>query len=156
MPAAAGVAGDVPAAGWIVLAQQALRSAALRLEESWDQVENQLLRRADLVKSLLALARERGEGGVAAFTGTLSPWRKGSRPRQEEFKALQYEIVGTANRLAVERMRFNQAVEAYNRRLGAFPDGWIARAMGLKPQAFFRSQAVAGQGLSTGPQARPR
>ncbi len=116
------MAGDLLAAGWVVRAQQALRSAALRVEETWDQVGNQLLRRADLVKSLLALARERGEGGVAAFTGTLSPWREGSRPKPKEFKALQYEIVGTANRLAVERMRFNQAVEAYNRRLGAFPE----------------------------------
>lgn len=177
------------AAGWIGLAQQALLSAALRVDGAWAQVENQLQRRADLLPSLLALARERGRGdpalaralrdasesataavtppqkiassqqveaAVAAFASTLSPWREGSTPRPEELEALQYEIVGTANRLAVERMRFNQAVEAYNRRLVAFPDGWIARAMGLKPRAFFRSQAVAGQGPSTGPQAHPR
>lgn len=89
---------------------------------------------------------QRVERALGDFTSGLTPLRKAPGPRQEEILALQHEIVGTANRLAVERMRFNEAVEASNRRLGAFPDGWIGRAMGLMPGAFFRSRALAGQG----------
>lgn len=53
----------------------------------------------------------------------------------ELFINLQYEIAGTENRIATERMRYNQAVEAYNQSVQSFPTTVIAGLMGFEPQA---------------------
>ncbi|MGC1306007.1 MAG: LemA family protein [Phormidesmis sp.] len=52
------------------------------------------------------------------------------------FINLQYEIAGTENRIATERMRYNQAVESYNRSIESFPTVLISGALGFKPQSF--------------------
>ena len=54
--------------------------------------------------------------------------------------ALQYEITGAENRLAVERMRYNQAVEAYNRSLRTFPGVLPARWLHLSSRPYFRAE----------------
>lgn len=51
----------------------------------------------------------------------------------ELFINLQYEIAGTENRIATERMRYNQAVEAYNQSAQSFPTTAIAGLMGFEP-----------------------
>jgi LemA protein len=51
--------------------------------------------------------------------------------------ALQYEITGAENRLAVERMRYNQAVEAYNQSLRTFPGVLPARWLHLSSRPYF-------------------
>ncbi len=38
------------------------------------------------------------------------------------FTNVQYEITGTENRIAVERMRYNQTVENYNQQIKSFPN----------------------------------
>ena len=48
------------------------------------------------------------------------------------FINLQYEITGTANRLAVERMRYNQAVQNYNQEIQQFPQSSIAEIFGFE------------------------
>jgi LemA protein len=55
------------------------------------------------------------------------------------FINLQYEMVGTENRLAVERMRYNQAVQAYNQQVQAFPTSLLAKAWGFHQQSFFQA-----------------
>ena len=52
---------------------------------------------------------------------------------------LQYEMAGTENRLAVERMRYNQAVQAYNQQVQAFPTSLLAKAWGFHQQSFFQA-----------------
>lgn len=51
----------------------------------------------------------------------------------ELFINLHYEITGTENRLAIERMRYNQAVESYNRATTRFSTAIISRLMGFEP-----------------------
>jgi heat shock protein HtpX len=53
------------------------------------------------------------------------------------FINLQYEITGTENRLAVERMRYNQAVQKYDRFIHQFPNIIIARKFGFHPFSFW-------------------
>ena len=48
------------------------------------------------------------------------------------FINLQYEITGTANRLAVERMRYSQAVQNYNQEIQQFPQSLVAKTFGFK------------------------
>ena len=45
---------------------------------------------------------------------------------------LQYEVTGTANRLAVERMRYSQAVQNYNQQIQQVPQSLIAKAFGFE------------------------
>jgi hypothetical protein len=40
-------------------------------------------------------------------------------------------------------MRFNQAVDAYNRTISLFPMSLVAKAMGMKKQAFIQAQSQA-------------
>jgi LemA protein len=55
------------------------------------------------------------------------------------FLALQTQLEGTENRIAVERRRFNEAVRAYNTRLGLFPTSLVARLIGFQPKAYFEA-----------------
>ena len=49
----------------------------------------------------------------------------------ELFINLQYEIAGTENRIATERMRYNQAVQGYNESLTSFPAVLVAKPLGF-------------------------
>ncbi|HEY9834725.1 MAG TPA: LemA family protein [Stenomitos sp.] len=55
------------------------------------------------------------------------------------FINLQYEIAGTENRIAVERMRYNNAVQSYNQQIQQIPNGILAKAFGFKSQSFFQT-----------------
>ena len=46
----------------------------------------------------------------------------------ENFMRLQDELAGTENRIATERMRYNEAVRAYNVRVRQFPANLVASA----------------------------
>ncbi|MBH8556124.1 LemA family protein [Nostocaceae cyanobacterium CENA357] len=55
------------------------------------------------------------------------------------FINLQYELTGTENRLAVERMRYNQAVQAYNQKIQSFPNILVANTLGFEKKEFFQA-----------------
>ncbi len=55
----------------------------------------------------------------------------------QNFLALQDELAGTENRIAVERMRYNEAVKTYNRAIKSFPANLLAGMFGFKEGAFF-------------------
>ncbi len=63
----------------------------------------------------------------------------------QRFADLQAQLEGTENRIAVERRRFNQAVQAYNTAIRKFPANIIARMFGFTPKAYFKAQAGADQ-----------
>jgi len=50
----------------------------------------------------------------------------------QNFLALQDELAGTENRIAVERMRYNEAVKTYNRAIKSFPANQNAGMFGFK------------------------
>ena len=50
----------------------------------------------------------------------------------ENFRALQDELAGTENRLATERMRYNEKVLAYNKSRRQFPSNVTAAIFGFK------------------------
>lgn len=58
------------------------------------------------------------------------------------FINLQYELTGTENRLAVERMRYNQAVQGYNQKIQSFPNSLVANIFGLEKQEFFQATST--------------
>jgi LemA protein len=62
----------------------------------------------------------------------------------ENFQRLQDELSGTENRIAVERMRFNEIVQEYNSLVKTFPTNLVARLGGFSPsEAYFKAEEGA-------------
>lgn len=57
----------------------------------------------------------------------------------ENFKMLQIELAGTENRIAVERMRFNDEIKSYNIKIKKFPANFIAGMFGFSERPYFES-----------------
>jgi len=68
------------------------------------------------------------------------------------FRDLQAELAGTENRIAVERMRFNEAARAFNTARDSFPTVIVAGMFGKRfaEKAYFQAQA----GASTAPKVQ--
>jgi LemA protein len=66
----------------------------------------------------------------------------------ENFLRLQDELAGTENRIAVERMRYNERVRDYNTRIRRFPSNLVASAAGFDHRDYFEA--------SPGSHAAPR
>ncbi len=57
----------------------------------------------------------------------------------ENFLQLQSQLEGTENRIAVERKKFNEAVQEYNTLVRRFPTLITAKIMGFKEKQYFKS-----------------
>jgi LemA protein len=61
----------------------------------------------------------------------------------QNFRDLQAQLEGTENRIAVERMRYNERAQTYNTRRNQFPTRVFAGVLGFGDKAYFRAQAGA-------------
>jgi LemA protein len=59
------------------------------------------------------------------------------------YLALQDELAGTENRIAVERMRFTETVRSYNVAVKRFPTRLFAGMFGFTPRAYFEAREGA-------------
>src|SRR5438105_8634039 len=62
----------------------------------------------------------------------------------QNFRDLQAQLEGTENRISVERMRFNEASQAFNTRRNTFPTVIVASLFGDRFQTKLYFQAQAG------------
>jgi LemA protein len=78
----------------------------------------------------------------------------------ENFLRLQDELAGTENRIAIERRRYNEAVQAYNTYIGLFPNNVVAGLAGFtRDDAYFKTEEGARQAPKVNfgtPQAAPQ
>ena len=58
----------------------------------------------------------------------------------QNFLDLQTQLEGTENRISVERMNFNNAVQEYNRYIRSFPQNMIAGMYGFETKGYFKSR----------------
>jgi LemA protein len=63
----------------------------------------------------------------------------------EQFNRLMDELSGTENRIAVERMRYNERVQEYNTARRQFPANLTAGIFGFKEHPFFEAPPEARQ-----------
>ncbi len=68
----------------------------------------------------------------------------------QQFRALSDELAGTENRIATERMRYNESVQVYNTTVKRFPMVFFARFFGKTERAFF----AAPEGADQAPQVK--
>jgi LemA protein len=63
----------------------------------------------------------------------------------EQFARLSDELAGTENRIAVERKRYNDAVQTYNTYIKQIPQNIYARVFGFDQQKYFEVPTSAQQ-----------
>ena len=91
------------------------------------------------------------QGAQDALSGALSRLlvvveRYPELKANQNFRDLQAQLEGTENRIAVERMRFNEKAQEYNTARQRFPPGsFLAGLMGFKDKAYFKAAAGADQ-----------
>ena len=68
----------------------------------------------------------------------------------ENFLALQSQLEGTENRIAVERMRYNEAAQLFNTKRRMFPASIIANMSGFQEKAYFEAE----QGAQNAPKVK--
>jgi LemA protein len=61
----------------------------------------------------------------------------------QNFMELQAQLEGTENRISVERMKFNEAAQAYNTYIRRFPATIFAGMFGFEKKAYFEAQPGA-------------
>jgi len=61
----------------------------------------------------------------------------------QQFARLSDELAGTENRIAVERMRYNDVVREYNAYIKSFPTALYAGSLGFKPEKYFEAPPEA-------------
>jgi LemA protein len=145
---------------------------AIKLDEDvknkWAQVDNQLLRRADLIPNLVNIVKgyaaheteaiDMVTKSRAAYTGAKTVDEKVDAAKQMdsalarllvvvenypnlkadgEFMKLHDSVEGTENRIAVERMRYNDAVKVLNGFVRGFPGGFFARMAGVREAKYY-------------------
>ena len=75
----------------------------------------------------------------------------------ENFLRLQDELAGTENRIAVERKRYNDSIQAYNTYIGQFPNSVFAGWAGFKRNdAYFQASPTSREAPKVAfPAAKP-
>jgi LemA protein len=63
----------------------------------------------------------------------------------QNFRDLQAQLEGTENRITVERMRFNDAAQAYNTTLLRFPTNMIAGLFHFESKPYFKATAPGAE-----------
>jgi LemA protein len=61
----------------------------------------------------------------------------------QRFADLQTQLEGTENRIAVERGRFNEAVQGFNTTIRVFPANVVAGFFGFEQKVYFKADAGA-------------
>lgn len=137
------------------------------VDTQWSQIETQLVRQHELIPNIVAVtssyaeherdvfvqvAQARSQFDAATGQGRVStgaglenalfslmavveayPDIKADRRYQD----LQAELAGSQNRVAIERLRYNELVGLYNARLRMIP--WRLASGGLEPREFFEA-----------------
>jgi LemA protein len=63
----------------------------------------------------------------------------------QNFRDLQVQLEGTENRIATERMRFNQAAQGFNTKIRKFPTSLFASMIGFEQKEYFQAEQGAEQ-----------
>lgn len=103
---------------------------------------------SDLTPEALARFNE-AQDGLSAALGRLLMIQE-SYPElkaNQNFLELQAQLEGTENRIATERMKFNDAVKSFNTGIRRFPDNIIASMFGFEKKGYFEAQ----EGAQTAP-----
>jgi LemA protein len=138
-----------------------------KIDSQWAQVQNQYQRKIDLIPQLIsAVVNYTGyeSSTLINITALRTQWMNAPTSEEqvnitsqldyqinvmfEEYPFLQSSslysdlmtsIEGTENRIATERMYYNEAVQDYNSHIKRFPANWVARNNDFEERAYYSS-----------------
>ena len=90
-------------------------------------------------RAMQKFQQAQGELGSALGRLLVTVERYPELKSNQNFLALQTQLEGTENRIAVERRRYNEAVREYNTVLRRFPASLVASFRGFREKAFFEA-----------------
>ncbi|HEY9878537.1 MAG TPA: LemA family protein [Leptolyngbyaceae cyanobacterium] len=164
-----------------VLVYESLARASQRVDLAWSQVENQLQSRADLIPNLVGAtlgsaqpakdlatqlnqvrhhydaaatqsekvaAAENANQAFARFQASVLTPQAQANPR---YQGLKTKLMVTENRIAVERVRYNQFVVQYNQQVQAFPNSLVSDLLGFEPKPLFEASTPEASKSATQP-----
>ena len=153
---------------WSWMVYNSLVSLKHRLKQGCSNIDVQLKRRHDLIPQIVRVIKgyqkhEQETLELVSFLRSQSqatiPGQQGNDPEaclptlkalqenypelkaNEQFKKLQSELINTEQMIALSREFYNEIVGYYNKRLGIFPDSFVAKILGLKRMNFFEIQS---------------
>jgi LemA protein len=108
-------------------------------KSAWSEVQNQYQRRADLIPNLVNTVRgfATQEREVLTEVTLAVSERYPDLKSNQNFLALQSQLEGTENRIAVARRDYIQAVQTYNTEVRTFPGRFWAMVYSATPMATF-------------------
>lgn len=88
---------------------------------------------------------QQAQGGLSQALGKLMVLTENypNLKANQNFMDLQAQLEGTENRITVERMTFNEAVQDYNTYIKTFPNNMLASTFGFTPKGYFEADAGA-------------
>lgn len=95
-----------------------------------------------------ALARyQQAQGEIGSALGRLMRITENypELKANQNFQELQAQLEGTENRIATERSRYTDAVNAYNQKIRKFPALITAKLFGFDPKPQFKAEESAAQ-----------
>ena len=153
---------------WAQNAFNRMVTAEEGVSAAWSQVENVYQRRADLIPNLVATVKgyakatqvtvdpenlsaediarfNQAQGELSSALGRLLMITENypDLKANKNFSELQAQLEGTENRIATERMKFNEAARSYNTLIRRFPSNIIASMFGFEKKGYFEAQAGA-------------
>ena len=106
-----------------------LRTQATQAKNAWNS--------AQTPSEQIAAARQI-DGVASAFRGlNINVENYPQLKATQNFNTFQSQLEGTENRVAVERMRYNEAVKNYNIRIKRIPSVFVAKMFGYSEKPFF-------------------
>ncbi|MFW3146381.1 MAG: LemA family protein [Thermoplasmatota archaeon] len=155
---------------WTVSAYNNLVSMEEDVDGSWAQVENKYQQKVDLIPTLVATVEDYQDfedDTLTNITRLRTQWMEaGSTEDQvkitndldmainvmfenyptlrsiEAVDNLMISIEGMEARIAVERMRYNDNVRDYNKKIKQFPTVLVANSFGFEERSYFESDAA--------------
>lgn len=151
---------------WVLGSYNGLVTAETAVETQWSQVETQYQRRFDLIPNLVeatkgVMAQEQSvftaiaeartayagspsaenatkvEGALARLLAIVENYPQ--LRSSETVATLMAQLEGTENRVSVERMRYNEAVQTYNLKVRRFPGSVAAAIFGFDEKVPFEA-----------------
>ena len=106
-----------------------LRTQATQAKNAWNNAETP--------SEQIAAARQL-DGVASAFRGlNINVENYPQLKATQNFNTFQSQLEGTENRVAVERMRYNEAVKNYNIRIKRIPTVFVAKMFGYSEKSLF-------------------
>ncbi len=111
------------------------------VEQKQADIQTQLQRRADLIPNFVATVKGYSDYEQSTLQAVTEAYP--DLKANQNYIALQDELAGTENRIAVARQDYNESAKEYNAMIRRFPKSLLAGMFGFEKVSYFEASAGA-------------